>query len=168
MKKGRYTKEENSVIMQILYITENRCGACPFMGGRTGKTVRCGTVPWKQNGGKIMFQFRRNFREVNPENGKTSGGSKLNLKKAKRITAAVVLAALALVIANSCWFTIQEEQQAVVCTFGQPKAVTDPGLHFKIPFIQTVTKVNTTIQVLSVGYDDEENYTDDDMMITSD
>ena len=46
--------------------------------------------------------------------------------------------------------------------------MTEPGLHFKIPLIQTVTKVNTTIQGLSVGYDNEEQYTDDAMMITSD
>ncbi|MCI8559486.1 MAG: FtsH protease activity modulator HflK [Lachnospiraceae bacterium] len=115
-----------------------------------------------------MFQFRRNFREVNPESGKAPGWPKPNLKKVKRILTVVVLAALVLAVANSCWFTIQEEQQAVVCTFGQPRAVTEPGLHFKIPLIQTVTKVNTTIQGLSVGYDEEENYTDDAMMITSD
>lgn len=115
-----------------------------------------------------MFQFGKNFREVDPESGKAQGRPKANLKKIRHISTAVVLAALALVLANSCWFTIQEEQQAVVCTFGQPRAVTEPGLHFKIPFIQTVTKVNTTIQGLTVGYDEEENYTDDAMMITSD
>lgn len=118
--------------------------------------------------GKRMFIFGKNFREVHPEGEAAQGRQKKNLKKIKHISTIVVLAALALMIANSCWFTIQEEQQAVVCTFGQPKAVTEPGLHFKIPFIQTVTKVNTTIQGLSVGYDDEENYTDDAMMITSD
>ena len=115
-----------------------------------------------------MFEFKKNFREVDPESGKAQGRPKANLKKIRHISTAVVLAALALVLANSCWFTIQEEQQAVVCTFGQPRAVTEPGLHFKIPFIQTVTKVNTTIQGLTVGYDEEENYTDDAMMITSD
>ena len=108
-----------------------------------------------------MFQFKRNYRETDPENGRAQNGPKADLKKVKRVFIGIVLAMLALVLANSCWFTIQEEQQAVVCTFGQPKAVTEPGLHFKIPFIQTVTKVNTTIQGLSVGYDEEENYTDD-------
>ena len=124
-------------------------------------------IHWKKKG-KRMFRFGKNFREVDPESGKARDRSGRDLKKVKRISTVVLLIALALVIANSCWFTIQEEQQAVVCTLGQPKAVTEPGLHFKIPFIQTVTKVNTTIQGLSVGYDDEENYTDDAMMITSD
>lgn len=79
---------------------------------------------------------------------------------------AIVLVILA-VLAGESYYTIKEEEQAVVCTFGSPKAVTTPGLHFKIPFIQTVSKVNTTIQGFSIGYtsmgEDE-----DALMITSD
>lgn len=83
----------------------------------------------------------------------------------------IVVAVILVVLVNSSYYTIQEEEQAVVCTFGAPKAVTTPGLHFKIPFIQTVTKVNTTIKGFTVGYTQEgENMSavDDAMMITSD
>ncbi len=80
----------------------------------------------------------------------------------------VVIVLLALILVNASYYTIQEEEQAVVCTFGSPKAVSTPGLHFKIPFIQTVTKVNTTIQGFSIGYDDVDNSTPDSLMITSD
>ena len=75
------------------------------------------------------------------------------------------------------FYTIAEEEQAVVCTFGQASAVTTPGLHFKIPFVQTVDKVNTTIQGFAIGYSSDEysdvNYNGsngiaDGMMITSD
>ncbi len=64
-----------------------------------------------------------------------------------------------------------------MCTFGQASAVTTPGLHFKIPFVQTVDKVNTTIQGFAIGYSSDEysdvNYNGsngiaDGMMITSD
>lgn len=86
----------------------------------------------------------------------------------------LVLIILAVLVGNS-YYSIQEEEQAVVCTFGSPKAVTTPGLHFKIPFIQTVTKVNTTIQGFNIGYRDEadaDNLSDDEiedaLMITSD
>lgn len=98
----------------------------------------------------------------------------LNEKNKDKITTAaklIVVAIIALVIINSSYYTIQEEEQAVVCTFGEPKAVTTPGLHFKIPFIQTVTKVNTTIKGFSIGYStegDESEGSDDAMMITSD
>lgn len=115
----------------------------------------------------FQFQFGKNYREVNPEE---PGTEKKNLvpKKFGRYVGIAVVLLLLFVVANTSWYTIQEEQQAVVCTFGQPKAVTEPGLHFKIPLIQTVQKVNTTIQGLTVGYDEAENYTDDAMMITSD
>ena len=96
----------------------------------------------------------------NMNSGKTGKGAKTIAK------IAVVLVILAL-LASESYYTIKEEEQAVVCTFGSPKAVTTPGLHFKIPFIQTVSKVNTTIQGFSIGYGSmgEE---DDALMITSD
>ena len=77
---------------------------------------------------------------------------------------------IVLIVINSSYYTIQEEEQAVVCTLGEPKAVTTPGLHFKVPFIQTVTKVNTTIQGFSIGYDmsEDDMSTPDSLMITSD
>ena len=82
----------------------------------------------------------------------------------------IVLAVLVLLLlVSSSYYSIQEEEQAVVCTFGSPKAVTTPGLHFKIPFIQTVTKVNTTIQGFSIGYQqDLGEDVEDALMITSD
>lgn len=104
-------------------------------------------------------------REKNIGIPKGKGGA-----AAKIVLALVILA----VLAGNSYYSIQEEEQAVVCTFGSPKAVTTPGLHFKIPFIQTVTKVNTTIQGFNIGYRDG---TDDDptgdeiedaLMITSD
>ena len=42
----------------------------------------------------------------------------------------------------------EKQEQAVLTTFGVSKAVAETGLHFKIPFIQKVQKVqkvNTTI-----------------------
>lgn len=89
------------------------------------------------------------------------------------VIALIVIFALSIVFGS--FYTIREEEQAVVCTFGVPKAVTTSGLHFKIPFIQTVTKVNNTIQGFAIGYttDYEQNYdgasgADSGMMITSD
>ena len=108
-----------------------------------------------------MFGAKKNTNEAfhkfkNADKGK----GKLT---AKIIAVIVIL----LVLAAESYYSIQEEEQAVVCTFGSPKAVTTPGLHFKIPFIQTVDKVNTTIQGFSIGYHSN-GEEDDAMMITSD
>lgn len=91
-------------------------------------------------------------------------------KHAKRI----VLAAAGLVIAGTfaldCTYQIQEQEQAVLSTFGVPKAVPETGLHFKVPLVQKVYKVNTTIQGFPIGYDIESNetVTHEGVMITSD
>lgn len=73
------------------------------------------------------------------------------------------------VLALNSTYQIREQEQAVLITLGKAQAVTTPGLHFKIPFIQQVKKVNTTIQGLAIGYSDDTNDSNDDsMMITSD
>ncbi len=96
---------------------------------------------------------------------------KRNVDKGKSafVAALVIIIVFALIVVGNSYYTIQEEEQAVVCTFGEPKAVTTPGLHFKIPFIQTVTKVNTTIKGFSIGYSIDGSGDDSDaVMITSD
>ncbi len=95
----------------------------------------------------------------------------INGKKAATTVKIIIAVLILCLLATNSYYTIQEEEQAVVCTFGAPQAVTTPGLHFKIPFIQTVTKVNTTIKGFTIGYTMEaENVSaaDDAMMITSD
>lgn len=105
-----------------------------------------------------MFGAKRNINESNHK--VTSQKSLLAIK-------IVIVIIFLLILGSNSYYSIKEEEQAVVCTFGSPKAVTTPGLHFKIPFIQSVTKVNTTIQGFNIGYhaDGEEA---DALMITSD
>lgn len=92
---------------------------------------------------------------------------KFDRGKGKSAAGIIAVIAVLILLVSGSYYSIQEEEQAVVCTFGSPKAVTTPGLHFKIPFIQTVNKVNTTIQGFSIGYHDN-GEEDDAMMITSD
>ena len=58
------------------------------------------------------------------------------------IIAIVVVIALALG-ATSCFYTVDDKQQAVVTTFGKVTDIADAGFHFKLPFgIQQVEKVD--------------------------
>ncbi|MCR5215509.1 MAG: FtsH protease activity modulator HflK [Lachnospiraceae bacterium] len=80
--------------------------------------------------------------------------------------------AIVIIIASfffGSYYTISEQEQAVLTTFGKAKAVTTTGLHFKLPFIQQVEKVDTTIQGLRIGYDEDNNTIESEgIMITSD
>ena len=62
------------------------------------------------------------------------------------ITVVIVICAIALgITALGSFYTIGEQENAVVTTFGVPQTVTSPGLHFKIPYAQQVRKVDMTI-----------------------
>ena len=97
----------------------------------------------------------------------------MNQNDTKTVMRVVKLVAGILVVAIlgfNCYYTIGEQEQAVVTTFGRPESVDEPGLHFKIPFIQQVTKVDTTIKGLAIGYDQRTNQSveEESIMITSD
>lgn len=83
--------------------------------------------------------------------------------------AAALLVALAVLGFNSV-YSISEQENAVVTTFGVPHTVSASGLHFKLPFVQQVTKVDMTIKGFAVGYDQRtsESLLDESLMITSD
>ncbi len=92
------------------------------------------------------------------------------LKKSSTIIKIAIVAILLLVIVGNSMYTIGEQEQAVVTTFGKPSCVSEPGLHFKIPFIQKVTLVDTTIKGFSIGYDQSNNQSieAESLMITVD
>lgn len=81
-----------------------------------------------------------------------------------------VIAAVVLIVLLNAFYTINEQEAAVVTTFGVPSSVTASGLHLKIPFIQRVTKVDTTIKGFPIGYDEATNLSieDESLMITED
>ena len=75
----------------------------------------------------------------------------------------------------TCFYTVDDKQQAVVTTFGQVTDITDPGLHFKLPFgIQQAQKVDVNVyQKIELGYTtnydgDYTTRTNESTMITGD
>ena len=81
-------------------------------------------------------------------------------KRGKWIGLGIIGAIVIAVLIKGGMYTVREQEQAVITTFGIPKAVTQPGLHFKIPLIQEVQLVDTTIQGFPIGYrmDGEDSY----------
>jgi len=57
-----------------------------------------------------------------------------------------VLLLAALIVAYGSMFTVYQTDQAIVVELGQPiRVVTEPGLHFKIPMIQSVISIDKRI-----------------------
>jgi len=90
----------------------------------------------------------------------------------------IVLGAVALVVlvgVLTCFYTVDDKQQAVVTTFGKVTDITDAGLHFKVPFgIQQVQTVDVNVyQKIELGYYTDQNgaeitKTSESTMITGD
>jgi membrane protease subunit HflK len=49
-------------------------------------------------------------------------------------------------------YTVSEQEQAVITQFGKAYTRTDAGLHFRIPIVQQVHKVNMTTRGMELGY----------------
>ncbi len=83
----------------------------------------------------------------------------------------VILVLLGLIC--SCFYTVNETENAVVTTFGKVSSVSSAGLHFKLPFpIQDARKVDMTTRKLRIGYSggetDPEVKQEEASMITGD
>ena len=96
--------------------------------------------------------------------------AQIALAKAVRRGIFGVLIIVIAIIALTGVYTLDEEHDAVITTFGQPSVETEAGLHFKIPIVQRLMKVDTTTKGMAIGYDIDtnEDILGDSIMISSD
>ena len=102
-------------------------------------------------------------------------GKQRNKPSMKKVGTTILLVFLALIIAGgamSCFYTVDDKQQAVVTTFGKVTDITEAGVHFKLPFgIQNVDKVDVNVyQKIELGYSSAygNKNTSESVMITGD
>lgn len=128
-------------------------------------------------GGKNPFGgFKKNVSgenktESEPERFDSSGRPVKNRRKGMGKSALfVIAAAVILVTVKNCYYVLDEDNYAVVTTLGNPQAVSQAGLHFKIPFIQNVRKVSKEIMGMAIGYIPEtgQGIDEESIMITKD
>ena len=94
-----------------------------------------------------------------PGNDPKPQKKKPDFKRAGKTALVVVLALVVLALAGTCYYTVDDKQQALVTTFGKVTDVTDAGVHFKLPFgIQQVEKVDVNVyQKIELGYSNGSN-----------
>ena len=90
----------------------------------------------------------------------------------------LVLIALGVVILfpllSKSWYTVEANEKAVVLRFGSYAATSDPGLHFCIPFVDTILKANMRERSLRLPVGSEDGQStgrisdDDTLMLTGD
>ena len=115
-------------------------------------------------------------RNTNSYSGPNSGSNDPNTStpskgsRVKKVLVTIPVVMLLIVCAISSIYTIEEDQYAVIKTFGSVVVEETPGIKFKIPFIQSVKKVSKASKQFSVGYNIEtdESIYKESFMITSD
>ena len=96
-----------------------------------------------------------NFREFKGENQQEENKKEKKEKNNGSFGRIVIIIAAVLVIGIlgiESVYSVGEQEQGGVTTFGKATGVVTSGLHFKIPFVQNVTKVNTMILGFPIGY----------------
>ena len=102
------------------------------------------------------------------------GGKKPGFKGLGKTIIIIALIAAVVLAGLTCFYTVDDKQQAVVTTFGKVTDITDAGVHFKLPFgIQQVHKVEVNVyQKIELGYSSDGHYyetnEDESTMITGD
>ena len=64
-----------------------------------------------------------------------------------------LIAVILVCMSFSSFYSVSEDQQAVVTTFGKVTRTDTAGVHFKIPVIQKATTVDVTTHGASIGYE---------------
>ena len=97
-----------------------------------------------------------------------------NMKRIGKTMLLVFAILFVVSLAGTCFYTVDDKQQAVVTTFGKVTDIADAGVHFKLPLgIQQVEKVDVNVyQQIKLGYDPNlygnEFNTSESSMITGD
>ena len=103
-------------------------------------------------------------------------GQPIDGKKIGRIVLIAAIAIFVIIGIVTCFYTVDDKQQAVVTTFGKVTGTAEPGLHFKLPYgIQKAQKVDVNVyQKIELGYATDPNTgvaitnTSESTMITGD
>ena len=94
------------------------------------------------------MEVNKTYRWTPPEKPQMNPG------KIRKYIIAALVTILLIATVSTCFYTVDDKQQAVVTTFGQVTDVTSAGVHFMLPFgIQQAHKVDVNVyQKIEIGY----------------
>ena len=117
------------------------------------------------------YENNNDYHEYPPQGSYPPPKPKRKKTKLPRKLAWIIpLVVLVLIASFDSYYTLKEDQYAVITTFGKPSTVSASGLQFKIPFVQHVTKVSKSVQSFPLGYrtGSNESIDSESLMITYD
>jgi modulator of FtsH protease HflK len=96
---------------------------------------------------QVSDAFQRNLRRLGP----------------------IIVGLIVLILLATGIYSVGPGEKGVVRTFGRETARTEPGLHYRIPFVQKIVVVNVEqIRRIEVGFRGEQKVEDEAQMLTGD
>ena len=97
---------------------------------------------------------QNNYEWAPGDPGKPKKQKAPDMKKVGTVMVVALLVLIVVIGGMTCFYTVNDKQQAVVTTFGKVTDIADAGVHFKLPFgIQQVYKVDVNVyQKIELGY----------------
>ncbi len=107
------------------------------------------------------FPSEQDLPDMNPKNKKEGFFS---------VLWKIILGLFILITLFQTIFFLQEDEYGVIRTLGSTKIIETPGIKFKVPYLQHITKVSKAAKQFSVGYDleSDDSVYGESFMITSD
>ena len=106
------------------------------------------------NNGMFQFNQKNNAQDaefVQQEN--TTPRKPINFGKGLKVIPLIFLGIFAAFTLLNSVYSLEEDEYAVIKTWGYVQVEETPGIKFKIPYIQNVQKVSKASKQVSVGYD---------------
>ena len=109
-------------------------------------------------------------KDVTVTNTTSPAPKRLDGSKVRKILLGVFIGVFLIITISNTIYSLEEDEYAVIQTWGQVEVVETPGIKVKVPFVQQVYKVSKASKQFAVGYDLEtgESIYKESFMITSD
>ena len=106
-------------------------------------------------GNSFMNQYNKAKmnQQAQPQGNPQGGGAGKGARSVLFAFKMVILILFLGVTALQSFYTLSENEMAVITTLGSPSSVTTSGFKFKWPYIQQVHKMSKEIRGMSIGYD---------------
>ncbi len=95
----------------------------------------------------VVYEQNDSERPQKPQNPVPSA-----FRHAGKAASLIIVVLIALLLGMDSFYTISEQEMAVITTFGRPSVEEGSGLHFKLPIIQRITRVSKAITGRQIGY----------------
>ena len=117
-----------------------------------------------------VVQEKKKWKKFKRMRKQKNGGDHTKPGNVIKIMLGTLVGGLAIFTILGSVYSLEEDEYAVIRTWGHVEVVENPGIKFKVPFIQKVSKVSKASKQFAVGYDLEtgESIYKESFMITSD